>query len=157
MTIKKLNNPKDLENARVKYSAVLSLKASEGDIQWSRYNAMLVVNTIIVGFIGFAYNREFDFPFFFNILFWFTPLLGLLLCYAWHQMTKRGFMWTKFWMDTAYRIEGQIDGDINPVQEGRELRDTIGEGVTKRASLRIINFFAVIYTLIFIFNLLYLP
>lgn len=55
----------DLENARIKYSSVLDLKNSEGEIQWNRYNAMLVVNTIFIGFIGFTYNKDFSFPWFF--------------------------------------------------------------------------------------------
>lgn len=46
--IKKENkNENDIENARVKYASVIDLKNAEGEIQWSRYNAMLLVNTII--------------------------------------------------------------------------------------------------------------
>lgn len=146
-------NKEDLENTRLKYSAVLSMKASEGEIQWSRYNAMLVVNTIIIVLIGFEYGGEKTFPDFFHYLFQLIPFLGLLLCYAWQQMTSRGFRWTKFWMERAYDMEFQISGLINPVQEGRRLRDSIGEGVTKSMSLAIINIFATIYFCIHLFHM----
>ncbi len=144
----------DLENARIKYSSVLDLKNSEGEIQWNRYNAMLVVNTIFIGFIGFTYNKDFSFPWFFKIIFWLTPVLGLLLCHLWYKMTERGFMWSEFWMTKANEIENQINGKINPIKEGKKLRDIIGAGATKNASFIIINVFALIYVLMLINNIL---
>lgn len=146
----KLKDTKDLENARVKYIAVLSLKASEGEIQWSRYNAMLVVNTIFIGFISFVYSKDFDFPLFFRIIFWMTSLLGIFLCHSWHKMTERGFKWTQFWMRKANELEGNIDGEINPVKEGKKLRDFIGAGITEKYSLIIIKIIALIYFFYFI-------
>ena len=150
----KLKDHEDLENARVKYNAVLNLKASEGDIQWNRYNAMLVVNTIIIGFISFTYNKDFNFPIFFRILFWLIPLFGFLFSIVWYKMTERGFMWTRFWIDRAWEIETQINGEINPIQEGRDKMEKKGEGYTRKASLSIIICFAVVYALIFFANIL---
>ena len=40
----------ELENIRVKYQVSITLKDSEGQIQWGRYNAMLVINTILIFF-----------------------------------------------------------------------------------------------------------
>lgn len=144
----------ELENTRIKYSSVLNLKNSEGEIQWNRYSAMLVVNTIFIGFIGFTYNKDFSFPWFFKIIFWLIPVLGLLLCHLWHKMTERGFMWSEFWMIKANKIEGQINGKINPIKEGEELRNILGKGVTKNASFMIIGIFAFIYILMFINNII---
>lgn len=142
----------ELENARIKYSAVLSLKSSEGEIQWSRYNAMLVINTIIIGFLGLAYNDGFYFPRLFNILFLLIPIIGIIICFAWYQMTNRGFFWTKFWMKKAYEIEKQIKSKVYPIQEGRDRRDDMGEGLTKNFSLMIIILFGLIYAALFIIN-----
>ena len=57
-------------------------------------------------------------------------------------------------MQKANEIENQIDGAINPVQEGKKLRDTVGFGVTEKAALRIIYIFVLIYVLMFINNVL---
>lgn len=144
------------ENARIKYSAVLSLKASEGEIQWNRYNAMLVVNTLIIGFIGFSYNEKYAYSFLIRGLLFFTPLLGILLCIMWHKMTDRGFMWTKFWINKAYEIENEIESNINPVQDGRRLQEITGEGVTKQFSLLIIIIFMLVYVILFLDNFIFM-
>lgn len=154
MPTKKLSSIEDLENIRLKYSSVLTMKASEGEIQWSRYNAMLVANTIIIGLISFTYTKDSIFPLLLQIIFWFAPFLGILLCIVWHKMTERGFSWTKFWTDKAYDLEGCIKGTVNPIQDGRKKRDDMGAGYTKRVSLLIIDFFAVIYGIIFLNNIL---
>lgn len=142
------------ENARVKYSAVLNLKASEGEIQWSRYNAMLVVNTLIIGFIGLSYKEDLTFSWLIKSLLVFVPILGILLCRIWYQMTDRGFMWTKYWMLKANEIENEIKSNTNPIQEGKEILEIIGEGITKKSSLLIIKIFTLVYLLILINNFL---
>lgn len=147
------NNP-GLDNIRIKYSNVLNLKTSEGEIQWNRYNAMLLANTIIIGFISTSYNSCSSIPQFFKLTFQFFPIFGLFLCNFWYQMTERGFMWTKFWMDKANELENQIKSETNPINEGKRVRDILGEGVTKRASLSIIIFFAIIYIGILSYNLI---
>ena len=156
MQKKKLKDPVDVENARTKYSAALSLKNSEGEIQWNRYNAILLANTIIIGLFSFVLDNNLKLSFLLNIILWATPLFGIYLCFVWFRMTARGFMWTKFWMDKAHDIEDQIYGEINPVQEGKKVRDIIGQEYTKKASLSIIVIFILIYILIFINNVLIL-
>ncbi|MEK7533582.1 MAG: hypothetical protein AAB542_04065 [Patescibacteria group bacterium] len=144
----------NLENIRTKYSSALSLKASEGEIQWNRYNSMLVVNTIIIGFIGLIYSNDFSFPSFYKILFQLIPFLGLTLCSVWYHMTKRGFFWTSFWINEANKLERKIAGGVNPVINGKRERDRMGAGITKSFSLWIINIFAIVYFSIFLYNLL---
>lgn len=153
MKITKLKDPQDLEDARVKYTAAIALKCSEGEIQWNRYNAMLIVNTIFIGLIGFTFGKDINISQIVRFIFWFTPIFGLLICESWYKMTERGFKWTQFWMEESNKIEQQFEGQIDPVQEGKSLRDLIGHGITKSASLRIINIFKLIYVLIFIGNI----
>lgn len=149
--LKKLTDPEDLANARLKYQAVISLKTSEGEIQWARYNCMLVVNGVFTGLIFLTYNNG-SIPIFLKILLSFVPIFGLLLCHLWHGMTKRGFMWTNFWISEANRIEDQIGGEINPIQEGNDFRSNIEIGVTKNASLLIIKVFGAIYLILLLIN-----
>jgi hypothetical protein len=124
---------KDFEINIAQYNAVLQLKASEGDIQWNRYDAMLVVNTIIIAFMGFEYNPDFTFPEFYKKVFVFVPFLGLLLCIIWYQMTERGFIWTKFWMKEANKLESYINcifkDYLNTIEKLDKKID--GEKVTK--------------------------
>lgn len=152
MKEERLKNPEDLENARIKYSSVLNIKNSEGEIQWNRYNAMLLANTIFITLISFSNNNS-SRIFISKIMFWIMPILGLVLCHLWRQMTERGFMWGRFWMKKANEIENQIGGKINPIQEGKKLRDVIGAGVTRNASFMIIKIFALIYVLMIIDNI----
>lgn len=149
--LKKLTDPEDLANARLKYQSAINLKTSEGEIQWARYNCMLVVNGAFTGLIFLTYSNS-SVPVFLTILLSFVPILGLLLCYLWYNMTQRGFMWTNFWITEANRIEDQIDGEINPVQEGNDFRSNLAIGVTKNASLLIIKVFGVIYLVLLLIN-----
>lgn len=143
-----------LENARIKYQEALSLFRSEGQIQWNRYGAMLIINTIFIGLIGFTYSKDFYFPIFFKILFRLIPLLGLFLCHLWHQMTERGFIWMEFWISKGRELEKQIgdrDG-INPINDGNDFRSKIGANVTPNAASWIIKVFALMYFLMLIGN-----
>lgn len=139
----------ELENARVKYQAALSLFTSEGQIQWSRYNAMLVVNTILFGLISL---KDFTFPDFFQFLFRLLPIFGLILCYSWHRMTERGFVWMNHWISEANKLEKQLGGQLNPIQSGDELRFKVGTNVIKNDSLLIIKIIALLYLFMTIVN-----
>lgn len=78
---------------------------------------------------------------------------GLFICVSWYKMTKRGFLWTRFWIEKANRIEKQLKGKVNPIIEGKKLRDIVGSsGTTEKASCSVIFIFAAIYLLLFIFN-----
>jgi hypothetical protein len=136
-------NKEELENTRLKYQKSLDLFASEGQIQWSRYNTMLLINTIIIGLSSF--NK--DFPQSFKILFWLSPLIGFLLCYFWHRMTERGFIWMNHWITEANDLERQLRGTINPLQNGDKLRSKIESKVTENASLTIIKIVALLYVI----------
>lgn len=141
----------ELENARVKYQAALSLFTSEGQIQWSRYGAMLLVNTLLFGLIGLDKNIALSKSF--PMLFQSVPIFGLLLCYLWHRMTDRGFIWMNHWIHEANKLEGIIKGQSDPIQNGEELRLKIGGDVTRNAALLIIKIFILIYLLFTIINI----
>lgn len=91
------------------YQSAVNMRIAESQIQWARYSAILVVNTIFIGLLGFTYSKEFAIPIIIQQL---LPLLGIVLCLLWFRMTKRGFMWVKFWTDMAREIE-EKGGDRN--------------------------------------------
>lgn len=147
MAIKKLTKPQELEDARIKYQAAISLFTSEGQILWNRFGAMLAINTLLIGFIGIAHNPP-------KILQIGISVVGIIFCSFWYQMTKRGFMWIKNWIVEANNIEGQIDGQINPVKNGAEFRLKIGSDLTEQISLWMILIIGLIYVLIIVVNLI---
>lgn len=142
----------NLENARVKYSSVLSIKNSEGEIQWNRYNSILVANTIFFSLFTFASNSQ-NPTIALKIIIWVMPIFGIILCHLWLTVTERGFLWTAFWMKKANEIEKQISGTIDPVKEGKKMRDMIGSGITKKAASTIIKIFIFLYILMFLSNI----
>lgn len=50
-----------MKNQSVQYNAAVNMRIAEAQIQWDRYSAMLVVNTIFIGFIGFTFSSEFTY------------------------------------------------------------------------------------------------
>jgi len=96
------NNSKDtkiVDKYIAKYNAALNIHNNECQIQWNRFNALLVVNTIFVGLIGLTYNSDFTFPTLLNFLLKLLPLAGLLICYWWWKVTMKGFYWIHKWIE----------------------------------------------------------
>jgi len=144
-----------LDKTKIKYQSAISIFNSEGQIQWARYNAMLLVNTALFGLTTFNLkNIELSSStFFIQILFWLSPIFGLILCRSWYQMTNRGFIWIHHWISEANKLEDEMKGQINPVINGKEFSSKIGGGVTRKASLLIIKLFALLYFLMAINNI----
>lgn len=136
----------ELENARVKYQGAISIHNSQGEIQWTRYSAMLVINTVLIGLLGFAYSSNFRFPFLLKLLFLLTPIFGIFLCNLWWKISNKGFFWIDHWLGQARELESYLSGGPNPIIRGKEKRDDSGEiGLTKKYSLKIIDLFKYIY------------
>lgn len=144
-------------SSRSEYEACIDMRIAESQIQWERYNAMLVVNTIFIALMGFTFDPKFKVPILVEQI---LPPLGIVLCYLWIQMTKRGFMWVKFWTDLARTIEEKYGNknQINPFSEGL-LHKIHNQTVvrTENASYFIIGIFITIYSMIFVNNLIPYP
>src|SRR5690349_393239 len=100
-----------LENARIGYQVAVSLWMYEGGLIWSKYNSMLVVNSLILGVIGITRNIK-GTP---GILSLGLPIAGVLLCIAWLQLTKRGFEQHSYWISSALRSRPQTHHRVRPV------------------------------------------
>jgi len=75
------------ENARIGYQAAVDLWIAEGEQIWARFNAMLVVNSIIVAVIGFALGGQRMLP----VITVSLPIAGLVVCAVWYVLMKRDF------------------------------------------------------------------
>ncbi len=129
------------------------MRIAESQVQWERFNAMLVVNTILIGLIGFASRQDSNIPTIIQILF--LPM-SIFICILWMKMTSRGFMWTKYWTDKARKIEEEY-GDkmlVKPFIEGRKHKcDNEVVFNTQRSSELIIKIFIVLYASILIYRI----
>ncbi|MEK6657139.1 MAG: hypothetical protein AABY58_06820, partial [Nitrospirota bacterium] len=88
-------------NAEVGYQMAIALWTYEGGLVWSKYNAMLVANSIVLALIGLTLDKQ-------NLTRAFTvgmPIVGLLLCIAWFLLTKRGFDNYGYWILSARELE----------------------------------------------------
>jgi hypothetical protein len=102
------------ENARIGYQAAVDLWIAEGEQIWARFNAMLVVNSIIVAVIGFALAGQ-------RMLLVITvslPIAGLVVCAVWYVLMKRDFEYQAYLIYSAREIEERYLNPIKTVSRG---------------------------------------
>lgn len=119
-----------LTTAIAKYQAAVGKNNSESEVLWSRYNTMLLFNSVLLTAIGLTSNSS-DY----NIsekLKMFLPYAGLISCYFWFITTLRGFQWIEHWIISARKIEKKylmerIDEvtDFDPLNRGNEEKSRI--------------------------------
>lgn len=128
----------------------VELHNSEGQIQWSRFNAMLVVNSVFLAFTGLAFSDN-SLGLHIAVPKTIPPLLGLLFCYLWFKMTKNGFYWINHWLSEARKLEKILKNSVNPIIEGNTKREIRKEVInTAYAAYFIIGIIAFLYFVILI-------
>ncbi|WP_435156064.1 RipA family octameric membrane protein [Amycolatopsis sacchari] len=91
-------NPTD---AQVGYQAAVSLWASEGNMVWAKFNALLVANSIVLAIYGLALgSAKVSRAFIIGL-----PIAGIVLCMVWWTQTKRGFDYFAYWISSARELE----------------------------------------------------
>jgi hypothetical protein len=156
------------ENARVGYQVATTLWTYEGQLVWSKFNAMLVANSIVLAVIGLAISSQHTLPIFTIGM----PIGGLIFCAMWFLVTKRGFDNYIYLIRSARELEEQHLTDVvktvsrgGDFADGKKIELTIN-GKTKKyrmswfgrllrvewASYIVIAVFAAIYITILIYN-----
>ena len=114
------DNDQATENAKVGYQVAIELWTYEGELVWSKFNAMLVANSIVLALIGFTLNSN-QLP---QVLAVGMPVAGLLLCLAWFLLTKRGFDNYVYWILSARELEERhLAPIVRTVSRGAYLAD----------------------------------
>jgi len=168
--VKKSTDQVKIENARVGYQVATNLWIYEGETLWSKFNALLVANSIILGSIGISMTAS-------SRLVVFSmgmPIIGIILCGLWFLLTKRSFEFYVYWIFSAREIEERyLKGSVQTISRGGKFADgekveiTIG-GERKQRLMRgwgrlfrikwtsylIIGLFFVIYAVLFIITIL---
>ena len=166
--IKEPIDPIRIENARVGYQVATNLWVYEGETLWSKFNAFLVANSIVLASIGLSMAVSSRLAVFSIGM----PVVGIILCGFWFLLIKRSFQFYIYWIFSAREIEEQhLSGSVQTISRGGKFADgkkvEIGIGGEKkqlqmsrlsRLSVRwvsylIIVLYSVICGLIFIVNI----
>jgi hypothetical protein len=100
-----MDKSEELENARAGYQVAVALWSHLGRLVWSEYNAMLVVNGIVVAAVGITVEGKLPFP---------TvglSIVGLVLCALWFQLLRRGTQHYQPYVAAARELEDKYLGD----------------------------------------------
>lgn len=73
------------ENARVGYQVAVNLWGTIVETSWSRFNAMVVANSIIIGILGLILSNEKINLYVFVIV---VSLIGFILCVLWYFLMR---------------------------------------------------------------------
>ena len=152
------NNTNDFDDikevAKIKYQIAIEKNISESEIQWSRTNSMLVVNTILISAITLNFQKDSLIP---PVIIIFLCLTGIVNCYLWYVMNKRGFIWINHWIKSANSLERKYLKDkaleLNPILNGEELQKEKKLFLNSENTTNILIFiiFAIYILLIFTF------
>lgn len=137
--------PETLENIRVGYQAAIDLRTSRADELWSQFNAMAVVQSILVAAtvaLATAEDRSFASV--------GIAMLGIFISVMWWQMHKRGTFWIGHYRDSALHYEKQLKG-VDTLISGQKRRP--GGLTVTRGSIIVIFLFALAHLLLIIFEL----
>jgi len=165
-SLNEVPNSESMENARVGYQVALNFVWYLGDLVWAKYNAMLVVNGIIIAAIGIGLTGQQPLP----ILAVGLPVVGLILCALWFQLVRRGVDHMSSYMAAARELEDEyLSNQVRVLSRGNDFgagkevtyqiggkRSTIRMSVLGRlmrtgpASFLVIAVFAIVYVLMLI-------
>ena len=159
----------NMENARLGYQAAANLWVYEGETLWSKFNALLVANSIVLAALALAMNARRP-PAVFLIA---MPIAGIILCALWLLLTMRSFAYYRYWFWSAREFEDQYLSPqvrtfsrVADFADGREV--TIGIGAERQrlqigclarclrirqSSYLIIGLFFVVYMVLSITNI----
>lgn len=154
------NRIKEEENARVGYQVAVDLLIAEGEGIWSRFNVMMVANSIIIAIIGLAPTNQPTPAIFDNYL----PFVGLVLCIWWFVLINRGYSYRDYFIQTARELEEQyLANSVRTLSRGETFSN--GNKVmfrfvdsSKELDMKYLKYFPAIYAsnfVIVVFAILY--
>jgi len=165
-SLKKVSSPEEMENVRVGYQVAINFVWYLGEMVWAKYNAMLVVNSVVIAAIGIGLTSQQSLP----ILTVGLSVVGLILCILWFQLVKRGVDQLSSYMAAARELEDEylanrvrVISRGNDFAAGKQVTYQIGGKSktirmsswgrlmrTQAASYLVIAVFAVVYALMLI-------
>jgi hypothetical protein len=116
------------ENARVGYQVAVNLATHEAHTLWTRSNAMLVANGIIIASIRVSLETTTE-VMFFNLVSTsllstaIMSLVGIGLCYFWIRVVERSSTYASYWTLSARELEYHLRGPVKTLERGQRLAE----------------------------------
>jgi hypothetical protein len=104
-----------LENARVGYQAALDLWNTQAQLASSRFNVMVVANSIILATIGLAIAYSRSFPLLFTQA---LSIVGIVLCLVWLHAHWRASQYNNYLALSARELESNLSDSVVTVSRG---------------------------------------
>ena len=101
------------ESLLAAYDAAIQLIIAQADDWWSRFQAMLLANSLILAAIPFLMERGYLFAV-------GASLGGLVLCFVWRRLLDLGVLNLQYWHGAGRELETQI-GTFNILRRHRLL------------------------------------
>jgi len=113
-------NQPEIDNARIGYQVAVSLWIYEGELLWSKFNTLIVANSIILATTSLTMSTS-------NCLKVFSigmPIVGITLCGLWFLLAKRGFSNHRYWILSARELEENfLRNSVKTISRGGDFRD----------------------------------
>ena len=111
------------ENARVGYSAAVTLWQYEGNTIWAKFAAMVCSNTILLATIGLIITSQRHSGL--CVLKYALCAIGILLCLSWALLTIRSFDFYKYWIISARELEKRHLTPVETIARGQHFADGV--------------------------------
>src|SRR5688500_10982517 len=93
-----------IDDIRIAYGVAASLAIYEGELVWSRFNAMAVANSIIVATLGFTVASAKPLL----LISYGMPLVGIVLCGSWLMLMNRAFDYYEYLVLSTRELEDML-------------------------------------------------
>jgi hypothetical protein len=118
--MKKKKENKDYEKAEKGYEFSISLLQYHTQLLWQEFGVFLLIQTIIIGFIGTTLSNEFPNKTWLIIM----AILGLLICLPWYSTFLHNYEYYLLRIAQAKKYEAILGLDL--LLEGKNLYSTDG-------------------------------
>ena len=113
-----------VQNALMGYQVAVDLWINQGNQGWSKFNAMLVVNSIIIasiGFVGAGAGQQ-------SSLILALPISGILICAVWYIHVSRDAAYSDYFVMSARELEEKyLSNSVQTISRGGKFAE--GENV----------------------------
>jgi len=111
----------DIENARIGYQVASNLWVCAAGILWSKFNALLLANSIVIGSMILSMTVSKCFSIFISIG---MSIAGIFLCILWFLLTKRTLEGYEYWIHSTREIEEKfLTPSVKTVSRGGDFAD----------------------------------
>jgi hypothetical protein len=121
----------EIQNALMGYQVAVDLWMNQGEQAWSKFNSMLVVNSIIIaslGLIGIGSDKQ-------SSIILFLPIFGIFTCILWFIHVRRDAAYSDYFVMSARELEEKyLSNSVKTLSKGGKFAE--GEIVTLEIAQR---------------------